>query len=107
MLKPQPEDLPDLKRIRNIIRRGWTQGASARLANGKPCSALNSRAKSWCLWGAVNKADATGTAIIRALQHYDYIGWNDQFGRTQEEVLAVLDAAIADSIKQEKEIHGT
>jgi hypothetical protein len=95
-----------LTNARALIAKGWTQGHYARMASGYPCHENSQRAVSWCLVGAVCRA---GEIYLRqALDAVEYLreiigdpdlpligNWNDAPGRTQEEVLALLDRAIA------------
>ena len=90
----------------------WTQDAVARDADGDPVSEGNERAVCWCVDGAVALA-ATGPsgwdsgawtdamtllseAVMPGRGELDpgVIAWQDAPGRTQAEVLGLLDRAI-------------
>lgn len=86
-----------LKAARALVTEGWTQFSSRAVIDGQDC---------YCVMGALNSAartlgamDAVHLAIQRAL---GIIGtgavttWNDAPGRTQAEVLAAFDKAIAE-----------
>lgn len=95
-----------LKAMRALLARdgGWTQGACARDVAGKEVDELSARAVSFDALGALTRAgrDARpGEGGAAMAQLRDRIGfktlgdWNDAPGRTQAEVLALVDAAIA------------
>jgi hypothetical protein len=88
----------------------WTQGSYARDARGSSIRASEPGACSWCVQGALFKVlgvvGSIPTSDVRQvqaplLQHAGVIDtadlwcWNDQPGRTQNEVLALFDKAIA------------
>ena len=90
---------------RKLIAQGWTQGEYKRVVNGVEC---------WCISGAIRQAapydDPRGlefVALLRALRDDDFylssssklIEWNDAPDRTQEDVLALIDRAIAKDAK--------
>lgn len=103
-----------LRRVRNYIKTGWTQNAWARDINGKEISEDSSFASCFCLSGAINRTHFVDNA------HYDYVmmakgiltneickthpelasslapiaTWNDEPGRTKEEVLELIDRAL-------------
>jgi hypothetical protein len=100
-----------------ITETGWTQGAFARDANGRP-NGINhvtgERCACYCLSGAVDRATnilfgedggwnithAADTFLTELVQQKfspelrSYIEWNDQKGRTVKEVLDLLDDAV-------------
>lgn len=96
----------DLTRVRRLIESGWTRGAWARTESGSPCWEDNTNAVCWCLSGAVQKVfsgdESTQTridltrALVRNLPagFWDIPAWNDEPGRTKEEVLALIDKTI-------------
>jgi hypothetical protein len=47
-----------LHEARNLVRRGWSQGAAARDAQGNPVDATDPSARSWSLAGALEAAAA-------------------------------------------------
>jgi hypothetical protein len=94
-----------LTEARKLIAQGWTQGEYKRVINGVEC---------WCISGAMGQAspdykprDLAFAALFYALGDDDlYLSsssnlteWNDTPGRTQEEVLALIDRAIAKEAK--------
>lgn len=78
-----------LRAAREKVAAGWCKGAD-RNRDGR-----------YCLMGAINAATDDWDALAPARQGiYRLVGdtprtWNDAIGRTQAEVLAVLDQAIA------------
>lgn len=114
--------LDDLKATRALISEPerWSKGASAKDVNGWPVATLSSTAKTFCLDGACHLSTvgqsgrlfASSTSsffqrymdIQQALQaqipslsagYIDYWTWNDRPSTRHEDVLAVLDRAIA------------
>ena len=99
------------------VRRGWTQGADARDIEGKPVELNDPKACSWCMGGALDAAfgamfggggyDAryagydlmlrTHAAVMRRLTEkwLSVVDFNDDERRTQEEVVALLEATAA------------
>ena len=84
-----------------IVNNGWCQQAYARDSDGKPTLVDADDAKSFCVVGAIRKADdvydfrTPGTRWVYAALHKltglnEVFAWNDQDGRTKEEVLAAL-----------------
>ena len=86
----------------------WCQGASALDEGGLACSPESRWAVSWCLIGAVETIAAQnavkGSITVSALDiilrtidgpdHEGIVSWNDATGRTQDQVLTLLDSAI-------------
>ena len=93
-----------LRAIRGRIEMGWSQDAYARDASGAQVPLGSDEAVSWTLCGAFALAGKDGIpmghlpAALRALADVTGMeslnGWNDEAGRTKEEVLEALDAAI-------------
>ena len=99
-----------LKSARELLAHEgvWCQGASALDASGFACSPESRWAVSWCLIGAVETAAAQnavkGSITVSALDiilrtidgpdHEGIVSWNDATGRTQDQVLTLLDSAI-------------
>lgn len=81
----------------------WTQNEYAKTRTGRPCSVTSPRAVCWCLDGALwHETTAEGwdqarEAVIAVLDSPPsfILVWNDDPDRTQAEVLALLDRAIA------------
>lgn len=81
-----------------MIEKGWTQGALARDELGAEVWPRHPAASCWCLLGAIRRVALGDTEAEEARQMvFDQLGsvaiatWNDTPGRTQAEVLAVLD----------------
>ena len=93
----------DLKAARELIAKGWTQSMSARDVSGEPVRPTSPRAVCFCTLGALNRATDDELArsdncmrLLRIAIGCLFIHeWNDAHGRTQEEVLAAFDKAIA------------
>ena len=93
-----------LRAIRSRITTGWSQDAYARNAFGEQVALGSDEAVSWTLCGAFALAGKDGTpmghlpAALRVLAEVTEMeslnAWNDEAGRTKEEVLDALDAAI-------------
>lgn len=107
------DELLALTNARNLIEHGWTQHCMARNAKGMPVVQSSKKATCWCLTGALLKAvenfvDRKFTknlyiyldSFIKEYKDKDsspltsLITWNDSSGRSQEEVLNLLDEAI-------------
>lgn len=81
--------------------RAWTQGCSARLADGTECSAGKEGACQWCAFGALyvvgGGAFERGVAALNTVLGFnlarELIEWNDR--ATHTDVLATFDRAIA------------
>ena len=83
------------------VAQGWTQHAAARRADGALSMTKSKDAVCWCAVGAINAvATCTGDVdlalkVIGVELGHGLILFNDTPGRTQAEVLAVFDRAIA------------
>lgn len=95
-----------LKRTRELVAQGWCQEAFAKTKHGQPCAWSEPEAGQFCISGAVRRAaysqgrgnryelwKRAGDAIRLIVP--DFVSWNDEPGRTQQEVLDLLDRAIA------------
>ncbi len=97
-----PSVLDVLVDARGLVQAGWTQGAYARNAAGKCTIPSDSDAVSFCALGALAKLVSRESwlftparkALESALGTTAVSEWNDEPGRTREEVLAVFDGAI-------------
>ncbi|HEY5098523.1 MAG TPA: hypothetical protein VII54_00550 [Gaiellaceae bacterium] len=94
---------------RDLVRRGWTQHAEGRDAHGAAVEPWHPTATSWSLLGAVVaalEAQTDGGKELPLVQLTDALDalalfvdfdsladWNDEPGRTQGDVIAVLDTA--------------
>lgn len=101
-----------LRQVREYVQRGWVQGVSAKNAKGRACMPTSKTATCWCITGAMTAASvelpssyrgilvsqaegAIGSAAhLKDNYGFDLISWNDRKGRTQEQILNVLDRAI-------------
>lgn len=103
-----PEAVRMLTRMRELLQRGWTQKADARGRWGLPVPYASQFARRFCLVGALSRAQvdlgraagfARGEVLTRLWQAsgavHSLLGWNDAPGRTQEEVLRLLDGVLA------------
>jgi hypothetical protein len=99
-----------LTAARAKVAAGWTQETSARRADGLAVGASDPAATCWCALGALF---AAGDALapercdremeLRAADELkrlggvptSLVGWNDRRGRTQAEVVALFDRALA------------
>lgn len=87
------EVIAALKRARKLIAKGWTQHEMRASHSGVVC---------YCAVGALCEATRENTLLYYAAKDRivpftgrGVIQFNDAEGRTQEEVLAVFDKAIA------------
>ena len=101
-MKTVKQALIDTKTI--LQTKDWCQGNYARDANKKPVIASDPSAVSYCLVGAIWAATPIIDWHLRAeiseclqLLNGNSIPtkWNDQKGRTKQEVIDLLDKAIA------------
>lgn len=104
----QDQVLAVLREARRLIAEvGWTQWAFARDVDSIEVSPKNPKACCFCLFGAVIRANSNlgfparvRAAVDQALDsavgptHSNHVIFNDH-ARTKEDVLAVLDKAIA------------
>lgn len=95
------ELLEDAKQL--IIKKGWTQLYYARNAEGYPVEAMDESAASFCIVGALERAslyayrgsDLRGArkAIHLVVSRGAIADYNDEPGRTKDEIVALFDAA--------------
>lgn len=93
-----------LQRTRDKIAQGWTQHTFARNMHGESVPPHSPAAVCWCMRGAMRtlpwdpELHPTRMMVYAALESVidsraiSY--WNDEFGRTQAEVLAAIDKAM-------------
>jgi hypothetical protein len=91
---------------RAALARGWVQGCQAHDANGNFCDPSDDRAVSFCIIGAIERGRSElvegYSPCAQILERFwkkvctSPVIWNDEPGRTKEEVLATFDAVIAD-----------
>ena len=66
-----------LGRAKELVSQGWTQGSSARTAQGDSVDAVRSTACEWCVTGAVKKAlyETVLTDQQRAIHRETLFDW--------------------------------
>ena len=81
------------------IRKGWCQDVSALDSEGQPVKGRDESACAWCIHGAFDASLGKGITRwgddwVRLGNHLNEspIDWNDTPGRTQDEVIAALEA---------------
>jgi len=90
-----------MKAYEVLEKYDWCQGHYALADDGSPIGALSSRACHFCAAGAIMKAyNFTVDDYMQSMQQrkfhsaiptiFSISGWNDQEGRTKEEVIAKL-----------------
>lgn len=88
--------LPVLRRGWERIAKGWCQGADALSAAGR-ISPLSAKAVKWSASGAIEGPDPFAARdVLMGITGCSLRAWNDTPGRTQAEVLALFDRAIAE-----------
>ncbi len=97
-------DVEKLKAARELLARpnGWTTEAAARDATGRAVFTDSASAVCFCAYGAmwavgVPASDITPEELLleQAIDGEMIAAWNDTTGRTQAEVVAAFDRAIA------------
>src|SRR5690349_5736981 len=91
-----------LRAARERVARGWCQGVDARDRSRRSVDPWSKSACRWCMMGSLHAEDRPSGYENSALQLLKLaIGegfvtcWNDAKGRTQAEVIAAFDKAIA------------
>lgn len=92
-----------LKAARDLLAKGWTQGAYARDEIGLTVGENDKRACRFCsvgaIWAAASRLNdgpsEAQSAVERIPRARFLIAWNDDSRRTQADVLALFDEAIA------------
>ena len=82
------------------IAKGWCQGVAAKDDSGAMCYPEDSRAREWCLIGALiavyPEANKTRQDVTTKLQHalgeLGFAKWNDDPKRTKQEVIDLLES---------------
>lgn len=112
-----------LEKAAQVIRRGWTQHAQARRADGGSCGATHPDAVSWCMLGArdramfelglehvlgdklgrmgnlrINPVKAIASRAVRETleaqgHHGSQVGFNDVYAQSGEDVASMYRAA--------------
>lgn len=111
MTSPSPVEV--LQKARALLEKGWCQGVAARTDKGTSVSPRNRHATSFCVYGSLCCAGyeenmdlhaAIDDIMFGRLEVYSFGAWNDAPGRTQEEVLTLMDRAI--DLARQKEAGG-
>ncbi len=83
----------------DYIRKGWCQESFAKTKTGNIVYGDDPAAVCWCLDGAIDAAcgrlhsDEKENITAKLREKIDnYIGWNDTPGRTQQEVIDLLES---------------
>jgi hypothetical protein len=98
-----------LAEARDLVARGWTQGADARAGDGAEVDPWDARATSWSLLGAIvaaleaeaaardeiplDELAAALSALADVIDADSLSAWNDDASRSQLEVLRTLESA--------------
>ena len=108
-------DLAIIRHARVLLAKGWTQHAMRRDAQGA-IAVGGHAAVAWCLVGAIDQAvydspddaeqvgdtpteilaDMVAITLWRWANRIDLIGWQDEPGSTQAELLELMDLTIRD-----------
>lgn len=93
-----------LKRMRVLLRKGWTQGTLARGVSKCPVNYSGRAARSFCLMGARERAQQDlkvghslsyeAELLIVDCAGGNDVAFNDAKGRKKSEIIAVVDCAI-------------
>lgn len=98
----------NLKAVRALIAKGWATGSFARSDQWEPVIVESPNAVCFCIAGAVlrvsGEEDIAGNPMVRSLsdtlgvcegdQSRFLVAFNDAPGRSQDDVLALIDRAI-------------
>jgi hypothetical protein len=101
-----------LSRATELLRSGWTQNEFATKRDGASCDYDNPDAACFCATGAIARASLdlglpakeriVARDVLRDLLRAEYaddvmgiVGWNDSYGQTQAEVVAMFKRATA------------
>ena len=86
----------------DYLKQGWCQRTSRQRADGR-VAGLGEPAVRWCMIGAIRQAGSDYHITLHQsdmLQHQlhravsgNFVNWQDEPGRTQAEVVAVMEAA--------------
>jgi hypothetical protein len=102
-----------LRNARDLVARGWTQGADARDSAERPVHPWDPEARSWSALGAMICGDETdrghvaidrlALAAVRFAEAVDTPSiskWNDEPGRSQADAVAGFTAALASAAER-------
>ena len=104
-----PTELEIWREARALLAQGWCQCDYAQRADGRAVWVDDPTAVRWCLVGAILRARQSRWVPLVSLtvpsgrrrRWQDAQSWNDASGRTQAQVLAAVDARIAELEQQE------
>jgi hypothetical protein len=112
-----------LRETKRLLKKGWTQKVFARDASGDPESQHSKAAVCWCLTGALSRASEyknisyeNYVSVRQLLEEFIHAEtdtwwtmttWNDQKGRTQQEVIDLVDKAYREIKRQQMELEAT
>lgn len=111
MTSPTTTTVEVLQKARALLEQGWCQDHHAEDAEGAPVPHYSERAACFCLDGALCRVTSPDTGwkrspvyeaatdLLSEVAHEleegcDFIDFNDMYGRTQAEVLDLMDRAI-------------
>lgn len=104
----QVSELEVLRGARQLIAHGWTQHKYVRTAEDGETTESDPRVAKWCILGALRHHERGRFVWGRFVCNLDALrrlerlcgntlsAWNDAPGRTQAEVIDLLDRAIAE-----------
>lgn len=94
-----------LHRCRDLVARGWCREADARDASGREVNPSSAEAREWSVLGALARVAGDRATLVELEQAVLSFGsatgagslrqWNDARGRTQVQVVAAFDQALA------------
>lgn len=95
-----------LEKVRDLIKIGWTNDGPARSLDGRRVEARSLEAIAWSLFGALaavtRPMSASWESAVKLLLEVSdeptpvaLLDWSESRIRTQEEILEVLDIAVA------------
>lgn len=93
-------ELEHLKKMRELLAKGWTQKVMARDRMGRDVYVMAENAVSFCVVGAIQRSTRGLIRLwslhhaLRELTNGTISVWNDDPNRKQSEVLALIDRAI-------------
>lgn len=93
-------EIKNFRKIKTLIRKGWTQNASARNKDGRIVGATSDEAVCYCLIGAtVRVAGVDADSLSRLFRRTHGMGmvrYNDHIAGTRADVLRAIDKVIAE-----------
>jgi len=94
---PRRDLVEKLKAARALLAKGWCQCSYANDKHGRQVGSYSHEAVEFCISGALGRVDGDIDLhrIVERVTEYSIPVYNDRPGRTQDEVLAVMDKAIS------------